>query len=39
VLARGGQETTVRYLTLWKREADGRWRITVGISSPAPQSA
>jgi uncharacterized protein (TIGR02246 family) len=39
VLARGGQATTVRYLTLWQREADDRWRIAVDISSPAPQSA
>ena len=39
VLARAGQVTTVRYLTLWKREADGRWRIAVDISSPSPQPA
>ena len=36
VLARAEQVTTVRYLTLWKREADGRWRIAVDISSPQP---
>jgi ketosteroid isomerase-like protein len=39
VLARAEQVTTVRYLTLWKREADGRWRIAVDISSPSPQPA
>jgi uncharacterized protein (TIGR02246 family) len=39
VLARAERATTVRYLTLWKREADGRWRIAVDISSPGPQPA
>ena len=39
MLARAEQVTTVRYLTLWKREADGRWRIAVDISSPSPQPA
>jgi uncharacterized protein (TIGR02246 family) len=39
VLAINERATTVRYLTLWKREADGRWRIAVDISSPSPQSA
>jgi ketosteroid isomerase-like protein len=39
VLTRAEQVTTVRYLTLWKREADGRWRIAVDISSPSPQPA
>jgi uncharacterized protein (TIGR02246 family) len=39
VLDTGERATTVRYLTLWKREADGRWRIAVDISSPSPQSA
>ena len=39
LLARADQVTTVRYLTLWKREADGRWRIAVDISSPSPQPA
>jgi ketosteroid isomerase-like protein len=39
MLARAEQVTTVRYLTLWQREADGRWRIAVDISSPSPQPA
>jgi ketosteroid isomerase-like protein len=39
LLARADQVTTVRYLTLWKRETDGRWRIAVDISSPSPQPA
>jgi uncharacterized protein (TIGR02246 family) len=39
VLGRAERTTTVRYLTLWKREADGRWRIAVDISSPGPQPA
>jgi uncharacterized protein (TIGR02246 family) len=39
VLAREEQATTVRYLTLWKREAGDRWRIAVDISSPSPPSA
>ena len=39
VLDMGERATTVRYLTLWKREADGRWRIAVDISSPSPQPA
>ena len=39
VLARAERATTVRYLTLWTREADGRWRIAVDISSPGPQPA
>ena len=39
LLARADQVTTVRYLTLWKRERDGRWRIAVDISSPSPQPA
>jgi ketosteroid isomerase-like protein len=38
-LTRADQVTTVRYLTLWKRETDGRWRIAVDISSPSPQPA
>ena len=39
MLAGAEQMTTVRYLTLWKREADGRWRIAVDISSPSPRPA
>jgi ketosteroid isomerase-like protein len=39
VLAQADQVSTVRYLTLWKRETDGRWRIAVDISSPSPQPA
>ena len=39
LLAGADQVTTVRYLTLWKRETDGRWRIAVDISSPSPQPA
>lgn len=39
VLSRGEQATMIRYLTLWKREGDGRWRITVDISSPSPPPA
>jgi uncharacterized protein (TIGR02246 family) len=39
VMDMGERAATVRYLTLWKREADGRWRIAVDISSPSPQSA
>jgi uncharacterized protein (TIGR02246 family) len=39
VLARGEAATTVRYLTLWRRQEDGRWRIAVDISNPSPHSA
>jgi uncharacterized protein (TIGR02246 family) len=39
VLARDGHATTARYLTLWKKEADGRWRIAIDISSPVPRPA
>jgi len=39
VLDMGERAATVRFLTLWKREADGRWRIAVDISSPSPQPA
>lgn len=38
-LTTGEQMAMVRYLTLWKREADGRWRIAVDISSPSPRPA
>jgi len=29
----------VRYVTLWKREGDGAWRLAVDISSPRPDVA
>ncbi len=35
-LRRGAGTTTVRYLTLWRRDAAGAWRISVDISSAAP---
>jgi uncharacterized protein (TIGR02246 family) len=31
--------TIIRYVTLWRREEDSRWRITVDISSPEPLMA
>ncbi|HEU4630653.1 MAG TPA: nuclear transport factor 2 family protein [Gemmatimonadaceae bacterium] len=31
-----GEATTVRYVTLWKRQADGAWRLIEDISSAAP---
>jgi uncharacterized protein (TIGR02246 family) len=39
VLSRPGtpEATTVRYLTLWRRQADGEWRLIEDISSRAPR--
>jgi ketosteroid isomerase-like protein len=34
--ARGGPPTRVRYVTIWRRESDGVWRLSVEISSVAP---
>ncbi len=41
VLVVGGEQVpaTVRYVTLWKRQPDGAWRIAVDISSASPQAA
>jgi uncharacterized protein (TIGR02246 family) len=41
VLAAGDRQaaTTVRYLTLWKRQPDGAWRVAVDISSAGPHPA
>lgn len=30
---------TVRYVTLWRREGDGTWRLTTDISSAAPSAS
>jgi uncharacterized protein (TIGR02246 family) len=39
VLSRPGTpEATIRYVTLWKRQADGAWRIIEDISSAAPSA-
>ena len=38
-LRRDATITTVRYVTLWRRDATGAWRIAVDISSPAPAPA
>ena len=36
-LGRGdAPDTTVRYVTVWKRRADGVWRLVEDISAPAP---
>ena len=34
-----GPVAEVRYVTLWKRERDGAWRLAVDISSPRPVAA
>jgi uncharacterized protein (TIGR02246 family) len=36
--AHGGPPTRVRYVTIWRREPDGMWRLSVDISSVAPSS-
>jgi uncharacterized protein (TIGR02246 family) len=37
-LARGGAPTRVRYVTIWRRESDGMWRLSVDISTAAPST-
>jgi len=31
-----GRELTTKYATIWRRDADGRWRLAVDSSSPNP---
>ena len=33
-----GRELTTKYATIWQRDADGRWRLAAGSSSPNPQA-